>query len=48
MKNSVLRSLLVGGVVLSVIGCGGGSSSSVEEEVIPPVSELPVQHLVQI
>ncbi len=31
MKNSVLKSLLVSGVVLSVIGCGGGSSVSGEE-----------------
>ena len=50
MKNSVLRSLLVGGVVLSVIGCGGGSSASSSiggEEVVPPISELPSSTLSQ-
>ncbi len=37
MQNSLLKSLMITGVVLSVIGCGGGSSSSgvIEEEVVP-------------
>lgn len=51
MKNNLLKSLLMSGIVLSVIGCGGGSSAgssvSVEEEVIPPISELPSSTLSQ-
>jgi len=52
MKINLLRSLLISGIVLSVIGCGGGSSSagssvSVEEEVVPPISELPSSTLSQ-
>ena len=39
MKNNVLKSLMVMGTVLSVIGCGGGSSSIEEENV--PVADLP-------
>lgn len=52
MKNNLLKSLLISGIVLSVVGCGGGSSSAgssvnVEEEVIPPISELPSSTLSQ-
>lgn len=46
MKNNLLKSLLVSGVVLSVIGCGGGSSVSGEEEVVLPISELPTEEAV--
>ncbi|WP_373032029.1 DUF2202 domain-containing protein [Sulfurovum sp.] len=41
MKNSLLNSLMVMGAVLTVIGCGGGSTLTGEEEVLPPISELP-------
>ena len=44
MKNSLLKSLIVIGTVLSVVGCGSGSSSSgvIEEEVVSdePLSTL--------
>jgi len=46
MKNNLLKSLLVSGVVLSVIGCGGGSSVSGEEEII--TSEEPVSGGVEV
>jgi hypothetical protein len=42
-----MKSLMVMGIVLSIVGCGGGSSTSVEEEVVPPISELPSSTLSQ-
>lgn len=41
MKKNILKSLMIAGVVLTVIGCGGGSSvSDVPEEVITPDEPL--------
>jgi hypothetical protein len=42
IKNNVLKSLMVMGTVLTVIGCGGGSSLNTKEEILPeePLSIL--------
>lgn len=40
MKNSLLKSVLVSGLVLSIMGCGGGSSSMVEISAIPTEVEI--------
>ncbi|EIF50621.1 DUF2202 domain-containing protein [Sulfurovum sp. AR] len=39
-KNSLFKSVLVGGLVLSIMGCGGGSSSVVESSSIPTEVEI--------
>ena len=47
MKKRLLKNLMLMGLVLTVVGCGDGSSVSGEEEVVPPISELPSSTLTQ-
>ncbi len=47
MKNNVLKSLLMSGILLSMIGCGGGSSSVVETSEIPIDGEARISILSQ-
>lgn len=47
-KYGLLRSVLVGGLVLSIIGCGGGSSSEIiQEEQTEIIHEEPLSSLSQ-